>query len=373
MNPTYREYPQIIKDFAIQLSYHSTKAYNFVRKATENALPHINTVRSWQARFETPPGFNKSIIPAIKSKINQELIKGRKLKFSLQMDGMYINSTIQRDQKGNTYGFVNDGSEEETESMPKIAKEALVFLINAANGRWKVPVAYYFINGLKTEQLARIVEDVIFFLESNQIDIISLTFDGHKTNISVCEYLGAKFCLNDLKPYFFSLNGTKIYILLDLCHMLKLIRNHFAAKKIIYDDTNEPVNWYYLWKLNEIQKVEGLTFANKITDRHISFANEKMKVKLASQLFSKSAADSLSYLQSTNKYNQTFSKCSSTIRFVEIMNNMFDVFNSMSLYSTYSYKRALSPKNYVEIFSYLDDCVVYLKSLSYLGANNEKV
>lgn len=77
--------------------------YNFVRKSFDNALPHINKVRNWQSRFDTPLGFNKTIIHAIKSKIQQELDKGKKLKFSLQVDSMYINSTIELDQSGNTY------------------------------------------------------------------------------------------------------------------------------------------------------------------------------------------------------------------------------------------------------------------------------
>lgn len=116
MNPSYREYLKIVKDFAILLVYYSTRAYEFVRKATDNALPHINSVRNWQRVYDTSPGFNKSIIPATRAKIQEAAARGTKLKFSLQLDGMYINSTIERDQNGNTYGFVDTGNTEPNQS-----------------------------------------------------------------------------------------------------------------------------------------------------------------------------------------------------------------------------------------------------------------
>lgn len=98
-----------------------------------------------------------------------------------------------------------------------------------------------------------------------------------------------------------------------------------------------------------------------------------MKVKLATQVLSKSVADSLAYLNQSENYQHCFKDVLPTIKFVELFNNLFDVMNSHSLYNPHKFKRAISEKNAAEIFSFLNDAAQYIKSLYYLGDRNEKV
>lgn len=49
--------------------------------------------------------------------------------------------------------------------------------------------------------------------------------------------------------------------------------------------------------LNVVQKQEGLRAANKLTDGHINFENQKMKVSLAAQVFSRSVSCALAYMR----------------------------------------------------------------------------
>lgn len=106
--------------------------------------------------------------------------------------------------------------------------------------------------------MANKVEDVNGFLESNNIDIISLTFDGHRSNVSMCNILGASFTLKDLKPYFYTASQKKIHLIFEPCHMLKVIRNQFCAENIIYDENGDEISWFYLQHLEKIQEKEGL-------------------------------------------------------------------------------------------------------------------
>lgn len=80
--------------------------------------------------------------------------------------------------------------------------------------------------------------------------------------------------------------GHDVVLLLDACHMLKLVRNSFASKKIFLNKNNEKIEWKYVNRLQEIQ----IRTENKLTNRHINFRNQIMKVKLASQLLSNSVA-----------------------------------------------------------------------------------
>lgn len=80
----------------------------------------------------------------------------------------------------------------------------------------------------------------------------------------MANYLGADLSnLNNLITYFFSILGTKIHIILDPAHMIKLIRNQFAKGQILYEENNEKIEWHYVAKLNRIQVAEGLRLDNK--------------------------------------------------------------------------------------------------------------
>jgi hypothetical protein len=52
-----------------------------------------------------------------------------------------------------------------------------------------------------------------------------------------------------------------------------------------------------------------------------------MKVKLATQLLSRSVSDALTFCKDNLKLD-TFQNCSATIEFIQIFNNAFDILNS---------------------------------------------
>lgn len=210
---------------------------------------------------------------------------------------------------------------------------------------------------------------VINFLESNNVDIVSLTFDGHKSNIAMCKLLGASFELDNFTPWFTSLKGNLIYILLDIVHMMKLLRNNLEAKKVFFDGYGDSIKWKYFVELNDIQNREGVHLGNKITDRHINFKNEKMKVFLVTQLFSNSVADAMEYLEESSKHT-TFKDSYGTSKFTKLINNLFDIFNSKNLFGK-GYKAAISKSNCNRIFEYLSECKDYLKDLMVFEEDNK--
>ena len=106
-----------------------------------------------------------------------------------------------------------------------------------------------------------------------------MTMDGHSTNLGMCEGLGAQLhAQREIKPYF-QLPGSdrKIFLLLDPCHMIKLVRNMLES----YGTIKSPdglIQWYFIRDLNNLQEDLGLRFANKLTARHVKFQDNKMKV-----------------------------------------------------------------------------------------------
>lgn len=214
------------------------------------------------------------------------------------------------------------------------AEHALVFLGTCINMHFKIPVAYYFISGLSGKERANLLKQCLIVLHENNIKIISVTTDGTSVNISMFEQLGAILFTNSVKniiPFFLHpVTNEQIYIFIDAVHMIKLIRNCLGNKKILYNHEGEAIRWSYLEQLVALQEDEGLHAATKIRRRHLQWQKEKMKVKFATQTFSKSVAGALSFCREDLQLLKFAGSCA-TSRFCIEINNMFDLLNSRNL------------------------------------------
>ena len=117
------------------------------------------------------------------------------------MDEMAIRKRIDWDHSTKTLiGCVEnessrDGHKNDEHNVP-IAKQVLVYLLNGVNETWKVPIAYFFVNGLTKEERGEITKTVLTSIDNCGIKVIALTFDGLASNISMCKYLNSD---NNLK------------------------------------------------------------------------------------------------------------------------------------------------------------------------------
>jgi len=80
-------------------------------------------------------------------------------------------------------GYVYFGADVPNYCTPE-AKEALVIMVNCVNGRWKMSISYYFIDGLGGREKAIIVKCCLEFIHNNGVKIIFLQFNGAASNVS---------------------------------------------------------------------------------------------------------------------------------------------------------------------------------------------
>jgi hypothetical protein len=196
------------------------------------------------------------------------------------------------------------------------AKEALVFMLVGLYGSWKCPFAYFLTCGISAETQAQLIKMAVSTIEKEGFVVKAITMDGHRTNMSMAELLGAKFePLKTCSPYFESPGNNKIYFTFDACHILKLFRNMLQSYRYLKDDQNQVIAWDHIVRLNNLQQSHGLKLANKLTDRHIFFENQKMKVCLAAQTLSSSVANAL---RTMKQIDTSFEDCEATAKFVEV-------------------------------------------------------
>ncbi|KAL6419599.1 hypothetical protein ACFW04_013687 [Cataglyphis niger] len=98
-----------------------------------------------------------------------------------------------------------------------LAIEALVFfLVSCINSTWKIPIAYYLVKGISSEEKSNLVTD------------------------------------------------DKVLAFFYPCHMLKLACN--------------TIQWSRIIKLHELQESEGMHLRNKLRNVHVNYNKQKMKV-----------------------------------------------------------------------------------------------
>ena len=86
--------------------------------------------------------------------------------------------------------------------------------------------------------------------------------------------LGAKLGVDDLDPSFVhpADSNKKIHVVLDVYHMLKLVRNTLATQKIITDGNGGNIWWELIEELHKIQDEEWLRLGNRLRGAHIQWA-----------------------------------------------------------------------------------------------------
>ena len=101
---------------------------------------------------------------------------GKNVICSLMIDEMAIKKHASRD--GKKYpGYVDLGNDVEDDDSAPLAKDALVFMVVGINESWKVPVGYFFIDGLSGKERANLIKICLKELHDVGIDDISFICD----------------------------------------------------------------------------------------------------------------------------------------------------------------------------------------------------
>lgn len=323
------KYPENVRAFALTQHFHSPRAYASLRNIFNDNLPCPSTLKKWYSLSHSngKPGLCQDALVVLKNKAENMSSHGQQLICTLSMDEMAIRKHIQwSDPEKIFFGRISYGSRTGGEDF-EVARNAIVFMVNAVNDDFNIPVAFHFIRELNAAERACLLEEVITSITALNIRIKGVIFDGLAANISMCKQLGASFLTKDFRPHFPCPNTTeKFFIFLDPSHMIKLVRNTIGHFKVIYDDNNQKIQWKYFEELERFGREKGYTMTHKLTKKHIQWYRAPMRVHLATETLSNSVADSMEFLMSKGK--KEFADCTATVRFIRIFNNLFDVLNS---------------------------------------------
>ncbi|KAL4103425.1 hypothetical protein QTP88_018802 [Uroleucon formosanum] len=288
----------ILRKFAMTLHFYSPSAYSYVRTIFSKALPDVSTIRKWYSKLDGLPGMTKESFQAISLKVKEMKVNGKQLYGCLVMDEMSIKQHVH--WTGTRHqGYIDFGLGGKTEEMDNLpyAKDAFVIMVVDINTSWKVPIAYYLINGISAEEKANIILNCLQELDTTGVIIKTLTFDGAANNLSMASELEANLQYSELKPYF------------------------------LHPNTNDKK---LPWRLEDINE-SGLHSATKLRNRHIYYFREKMKVRLAVQTFSTSVANAILFCMNDLKLDN-FQGADATIEFCLIQTSNPEAYRTLVHY-----------------------------------------
>lgn len=207
-----------------------------------------------------------------------------------------------------------------------------------------------------------ILHEAMSRLHKTGVVLASFTIDGHASNLSAVQKLGAD--LQTDKPYFANPyeENIKVFVFLDAPHMIKLIRNCLDRLKIVYDMDCNEVKWEFILKLINLQTSYNINFCNKLTRNHAEYHNNKMNVRTAAQTVSNSTGTALEFLDKILKIPE-FANSEATARFLRTFNNLFDILNAKLKHTDHKYKRPQSKDTFNEFSEYFKATSDYIRGL----------
>lgn len=219
-----------------------------------NCLPCKQTLNKWYCSKEYSPGISEETIEKISNIVKQEEAKGKKLVFNITFDEMHIKLHREWDKITHTWkGFVDLGGQLNKinkSGEQKIASRALVFMLVNINGGFKSLIAHYLIHCLTGVEKSILLKDLLLKLETKEIKVVSVTFDGDKCHRTACESLGADLNYRNkenFKPYFkHPSNSNLVYIFYNPCHCVKLVRNYFGLQGPLIYKKIQFVDWKFI-------------------------------------------------------------------------------------------------------------------------------
>lgn len=187
-----------------------------------------------------------------------------------------------------------------------------VVVVRGLCASWKQIVYYDF----DTNMEKVILFDIISRLEKIGINVVAVVSDMGGKNSVIHKQLDISYTqssfINPVDP------SRKIWVFADVPHLLKLLRNHFIDEGFLLPSGN-IVNKRVIEQLLSEDSGE-FKISSKLTRLHIDCKNrERQRVKLAAQLFSHHTAEAVRYV---------FPEDEETAYFLQLVNDVFDIFNS---------------------------------------------
>lgn len=285
---------------ALSIFKQSPKAYRFLRKIF--ILPVNQTLAKLIQKCNLRPGVNQNIFEQLKNKAEKMKISERLC--ILLFDEVSLKAQIiYNERKDKITGVVDNGQQRQ----PEFADHAQVFMVRGLIKNFKQAIYYTFsASATKGPELAKQIKNVITEVQQAGFIVVASVCDQGTNNRQAIRLL-----INETRGIYLRrgetpkenvvlINDKEIIPLYDPPHLLKGMRNNLISKNLTFkkDGETKTAKWSHLLQLfKENPGYKGIRLIPKLTEYHLNPDKlNKMKVKFASQVFSRTVASNMGYL-----------------------------------------------------------------------------
>ena len=276
---------------SLAIFYQGPRAYRQLRKWF--VLPSPRMLRRRLQLIQLNPGFHTAAISILGEKYAKTGRDQDKL-VVVSFDEMQLRPKL-------TYlpgqdvveGFENFG---EMGSTCRPADHALVFMARGVTNKWKQPLGYFHSCGptpasIMKHQLVSIIRQ----LRQAGMIVLATVCDMGTPNQALYKVLG----VTEDTPHFL-VDGEAVMTMFDVPHLFKCIHNGLYKHDILVD--GELLSWDHIRQFYQLDKDRPIRACPKLTAAHIRLMPfKKMKVKLATQVMSRSVAAGMLMYNSVGK------------------------------------------------------------------------
>ena len=360
-----QKWAEPFKILAQNMYYRSPKAYNFMRDRLSFELPSKASLIRWQPIKNFSPGTENSfMLEKLKEKINTLTTVGKECCL------IFDEIRIRKDLKFNTIrdcinGYVDLGNDCRER---KLGSYICVFMVRGVIDNWKSIISYYVSeNAISSTILSQLIKTNLDLAFSLGLEVRAVICDQGSNNRRALSNMGATIDNPKL-----DISSNKIIVgLFDPPHLIKSFRNGLLSSDIETSDgiaSWEVIREFYKMEVSSITRM-----CPKLSDKHINPGHfDKMKVKLASQIFSRSVVAGLKTAYDLNKFPTSLkSKVPPTWLLFEKLDKLFDCLNSKSLYNANPFCSAIQNDENNKVLQFLKGIIPFLKTIKLV--NNKKV
>ncbi|RVE41218.1 hypothetical protein evm_014131, partial [Chilo suppressalis] len=317
------------KVLSLSLYKKSPKCYRLL--SSYFTLPSSKTMKQLLNQIKIGPGINPIIFQKLKNTLEGKDEADRLC--SVIFDEMSLTPFVSYNARKDSFeGFA-------TNKDNLFSNHVLVFMVKGIKRNFKQPLAYYYTNSLQKNELKNIIKDMISHIMQTGLIVVNTVCDQSTVNVGAITEL-----INETKALFLRKNkewrheifrvcGKNIIPLYDTPHLIKGLRNNLITKDLTYtsNDAKKRIKWEYYQMVYAADKSLGeLRLLHKITEEHIVPEKiNKMRVKLATQLFSHSVAVVTEHLTTRGDLPE---ECKHLIDLTILINNLFDSLNISNLF-----------------------------------------
>lgn len=330
--PKGRRYTWKFQKFALSLYFLCPRSYRFLSSIMQ--LPSVRTLQRITENWQYEPGINDFVSSVIKVKI--ESFSEMDKYCILCADEMSIKSNITYNMKSDEILGFHDAGGGKKKFLS--ATSCLIFMAKGAKKKRKQPLSYNLVNGSCTnEELKNLIVSHVKKLREIGLKLICFITDRGSNFSKFARTEG----VTPLTPYF-TVDAEIIFYMFDTPHLLKALRNMLMQYIVKFGD--KVASWADILLFYNLDKKLPIRTAYKLTEAHVNPTNfQKMKVKLAAQVLSRTVASSMMTYVSLNALP---AQAVGTIELIEEIDKLFDLLNSSQLKAKKKYNNAFEGAAY---------------------------